>query len=447
MKRKSWIILFLVAALVLLLVLGWLAFSRGSQGLFHPAPTPTAIPTGTLVPNRNPSTGGEFVVAEDAKFLLAGQPYYFVGTNFWQGMNLAVDGPEGNRALLVKELDRLKKLGITNLRVMASSEGPNTEPYRMTPALMTSPGVYDESVLDGLDYLLAQMGRRGLKAVMVLNNYWYWSGGMPQYVSWRDKTKIPSTSDWNNYNTYTARFYYCQECQSWYRDHIRMLIERVNPYTGKAYRDDPAVFSWELGNEPRNYPLDWVYDTAAYIKSLDSNHMVTTGSEGALPDGTQNFLSTHSSPDIDYATIHIWPQNWGWYDPVNPSSFTSALARAHLYFSNAERDAATMQKPFVLEEFGLARDYEPLKNIFEPGSPTTYRDRFYKAMFDQVYASMTAGGPAAGDNFWAWAGQSRPGYAWVGDPPHETPGWYSVYDIDQSTIAVISAHAAQVGEL
>jgi mannan endo-1,4-beta-mannosidase len=220
-----------------------------------------------------------------------------------------------------------------------------------------------------------------------------------------------------------------------------------NPYTGKTYRDDPTIFSWELGNEPRSYTLDWIYDTAAFIKSLDANHMVTTGSEGALPDGSQNFTSAHSSPDIDYATIHIWPQNWGWYTPADPGSFTAALARAHLYFANAERDCAAMSKPLVLEEFGLARDYEPLMNIYEVGSPTTLRDAFYQALYDQVFASMAAGGPAGGDNFWAWAGESRPGSDWVGDPPHETPGWYSVYDIDGSTLAVIAAHAAEVNGL
>lgn len=43
--------------------------------------------------------------------------------------------------------------------------------------------------------------------------------------------------------------------------------------------------------------------------------------------------------------------------------------------------------------------------------------------------------------FWAWGGASRPGDDWLGDPPHETPGWYSVYDIDESTIAIIASHA------
>ncbi len=412
-----------------------------------PAVSPTATQTAASPTPGGPIPVSEFVSVYGGKFVLEGRPYYFVGANFWQGMNLGVDGPSGNRAQLVRELDRLKALGVTNLRVMASSEGPNTEPYRMVPALMISPGVYDEDVLDGLDFLLAEMGKRGMRAVMVLNNFWQWSGGMAQYVSWQDGSAIPYPGDYGLFMNYSSKFYYCEECQKWYRNHIAMLAGRKNPYTGLLYRDDPAIFSWELANEPRRYPANWISETAAYIKSVDPNHMVTTGSEGSPPGEVMDFLATHSSPDIDYTTIHIWPQNWGWYNPETPSTYEYAEGSAHLYFANRERDAAALGKPMVLEEFGLARDWEPVENIYNPSSPVKYRDRFYRAMYDQVYASMTSGGSAGGDNFWAWSGESRPGDSWVGDPPHETPGWYSVYDSDTSTQAIISIHAAQIAQI
>jgi mannan endo-1,4-beta-mannosidase len=386
----------------------------------------------------------EFVTVSGGKFMLAGQPYYFVGANFWQGMNLGVDAPGGDRTRLLLELDRLQQLGVTNLRVMAASEGPDTELQRMVPALMTSPGVYNQSVFDGLDYLLAQMGKRGMRAVMVLNNYWFWSGGMAQYVAWHESSPIPYPGDWGAFMDYSARFYACQECQTWYRNHIATLIQRTNHYTGLTYRDDPAVFAWELANEPRRYPQEWIDATAAYIKSLDPHHLVTTGSEGTPPGEKQDFRQTHAGPAIDYATVHIWPQNWGWYDPHKPASYDGAELSARSYFRSRASDAAALGKPLVLEEFGLARDWEPLHNIYDVNAPTTYRDRFYTTMFQEVDASRSNGGPAAGDNFWAWAGLTRPGYSWVGDPPHETPGWYSVYDIDKSTLAVIAAHAKQM---
>jgi mannan endo-1,4-beta-mannosidase len=379
--------------------------------------------------------------------MLAGQPYYFIGANFWQGMNLGVDGPSGNRSLLTRELDNLQKLGVTNLRIMASSEGPNTEPYRMVPALMDEPGVYDQSVLDGLDYLIAQMGQRGMKAVMVLNNYWQWSGGMGQYVSWHEKTPIPYPGNYGTFMAYVTKFYACVECQTWYQDHIKAMVDHTNTYTGLKYRDDPAIFSWELANEPRRYPIDWINTTAAYIKSLDPNHMVTTGSEGTPPGENQNFILTHQGANIDYATLHIWPGNWGWYDPTHPNTYANAEKRSIQYFQKHAVEAVSLGKPLVLEEFGLARDWEPLHDIYNPNSPTINRDKFYTAMFQQVASAIALGEPLAGANFWAWAGTARPGYAWIGDPPHETPGWYSVYNSDSTTQAIIAEFAQKMAQL
>ena len=401
----------------------------------------------TIASTSNSSPSSQFVTVANSKFMLNGQPYYFVGANFWQGMNLGVEGANGDRDQLTAELDRLGQIGVTNLRVMASSEGPNTEPYRMVPALMVSPGVYDEAVLDGLDFFMAEVGKRNMKAVMVLNNYWQWSGGMAQYVSWHETTPIPYPGDWNTFMDYSAKFYECAECQTWYRDHIKMILNHVNPYTGLMYRNDPAIFAWELANEPRQYPYSWVDETAAYIKSLDSNHMVTTGSEGTPPGETQDFQRTHDGAHIDYATIHIWPQNWGWYDPQNATTYEQAEQNALEYLRRHVYDMAVLNKPLVLEEFGLARDWEPVQNIFNPESSTRYRDRFYKTMFDEVFNLIQKGGPLAGDNFWAWGGASRPGDNWLGDPPHETPGWYSVYNTDESTIAIISAHASELIKL
>ncbi|MGB8981431.1 MAG: hypothetical protein WCC12_06120 [Anaerolineales bacterium] len=172
--------------------------------------------------------------------------------------------------------------------------------------------------------------------------------------------------------------------------------------------------------------------------------MVTTGSEGTPPGESQDFQRTHDGPNIDYATIHIWPQNWGWYDPANPATYDRAEQNALEYLRRHVFEMAVLQKPLVLEEFGLARDWEPGQDIYDPQSSTMYRDRFYKAMFSEVHDLSLKGGPVAGDNFWAWGGTSRPGDDWLGDPPHETPGWYSVYDIDASTIAIISAHASEM---
>jgi mannan endo-1,4-beta-mannosidase len=51
---------------------------------------------------------------------------------------------------------------------------------------------------------------------------------------------------------------------------------------------------------------------------------------------------------------------------------------------------------------------------------------------------FTNGGAYVGTSPWAYGGTYRPetqhvnefGMVWAGDPPHESPGWYDLYDTD-----------------
>jgi len=413
------------------------AAPRDSVG---PTASPEQVPSIGAERGAAQRTSGDFVAVQGQQFVIDGRPHVFTGVNLWSAMNLAVDGPGGDRGRLAAELDTLQRLGVTHLRVMAGSEGPDTEPYRIVPVLLKEPGVYDATLLDGLDHLLAECGKRGLRLVMVLTNFWEWSGGMAQYVAWQEATSIPYPADtvWTDFTSYASRFYGCAQCQQWYRDHIRSIVLRTNPYTGLAYRDDPTIFAWELANEPRLYPDQWVDNTATFIKSLDTNHLVTTGSEGEVGGP---FLATHDGESIDYATLHIWPQNWGWFDPEEPSTFQRAQDEALTYLRDHVTMARELGKPLVLEEFGLARDWHASHQGFDPLGPTSLRDLFFAALFRQVEVSAEGGGPLAGDSLWAWSGRARPGDPWVGDPPHERPGWYSVYDGDTSTLEIMTAHA------
>lgn len=69
---------------------------------------------------------------------LAGEPYYFIGANYWYGAILGTEGQYGDRGRLLRELDHMKSIGITNLRVMVGPEGPDNEPFRVTPALQVA---------------------------------------------------------------------------------------------------------------------------------------------------------------------------------------------------------------------------------------------------------------------------------------------------------------------
>ncbi|HYO97161.1 MAG TPA: cellulase family glycosylhydrolase, partial [Polyangiaceae bacterium] len=351
-------------------------------------------------------------------------------------------------ARLRRELDRLQTLGVTNVRVIAASEGPDTEPYRTIPSLMPAPGVYNQDVFKGLDRLLDELSKRGIRAVMVLNNYWEWTGGMAQYVSWGEGSKIPYRLDpggvYNTYIQYVNRFYACTSCQTAFRAHIQTVVSRVNSINGRKYNEDPTIFSWQLANEPREYPANWINDTARYIKSLDANHMVSVGSEGTWGG---DFTATHNSQYIDYTTAHIWVEPWGMYDPADSSAaeIDAAVAFATDYLRDHDTAAKQLGKPLVLEEFGLARDGWTAGGKYDPAATVTNRNKYYQALYGVIEASLaTSGNALAGHNFWAWGGEARPPSKWGGDPPHEPPGWFSVYDADTSTTAIIARHGMTI---
>ncbi|KAA3634435.1 MAG: mannanase, partial [Bacteroidetes bacterium] len=377
--------------------------------------------------------------------------------NFWYGMNLGMSGREDLRERLIYELDKLNELGVNNLRIMAASEGPDSAPWRMTPALQPSQGRYNDSLLIGLDFLLSEMKKRDMVAVLCLNNYWPWSGGFAQYVNWDTGEPIPypppaENGRWLKFMQYSARFYKNENAQKAFRNHIRLIINRTNSITGIPYKDDPTILSWQLANEPRalpSYPayLRWVKETAAFIKSLDTNHLVSVGSDGnVVVPFSKKFEKEHRIENVDYATFHLWIQNWGWYNPKKPETYKKALKKAKKYIRKHNRIAKRLNMPVVLEEFGIARDME----LHEPGTATTLRDEFYSEIFDLIHRLATREQPVAGSNFWAWAGAGRPsgkkalwksGDDFTGDPPFEYQGWYSVFDSDESTLEIIRKYA------
>ena len=132
-----------------------------------------------------------FVKVNGKHFEIDGKAYYFLGTNLWYGANLGAENTYGDRERLIKELDFLKSVGINNLRVLGASEG-KTQTNTVNPPIQPEPGKYDEQVLQGLDFLLTEMHKRQMYAVIYLNNFWVWSGGMSQYVSWLEKTPLPN---------------------------------------------------------------------------------------------------------------------------------------------------------------------------------------------------------------------------------------------------------------
>ena len=107
-----------------------------------------------------------FVTVKDGHFVRDGKPYTYIGTNFWYGPILASDGRGGDIQRLRWELDALKELGIDNLRVLVGGDGADGVFSRIEPTLQTAPGVYNDTLLVGLDRFLVELGKRDMQAVL-----------------------------------------------------------------------------------------------------------------------------------------------------------------------------------------------------------------------------------------------------------------------------------------
>jgi mannan endo-1,4-beta-mannosidase len=409
-----------------------------------------------------------FVTVKGRQFQLDGKPYYFAGANLWYGMYLGSPGTTGDRARLVRELDDLAARGVTNLRVLAISES-STLKRAVTPAVLQKPQVVDETLWKGLDFLLAEMARRDMKAVLYLNNFWQWSGGMSQYVAWFNGRPVvdPDVSgDWNAFMDNSAAFYREPRAQEAFRAAIKLLIDRRNSVSGVVYRDDPTIMSWQLANEPRpgsdanakphfDVFVKWTDETAAFIRQLAPKQLVSTGNEGWMGTAGSKalFVKSHQTKNVDYLTFHMWAPNWSWFNPKKAAeTYEDAWKKMQEYLDWHIDTANKMGKPIVLEEFGINRD----DGSFSPSAATVYRDRYYARIFDLLARRASAGDAIAGSNFWAWGGEGRTrnadfmwkaGDGFVGDPPQEPQGLYCVFDSDATTIAIIQGHARKMSGL
>lgn len=409
-----------------------------------------------------------FIRARGTGFVSGKDPFRVTGTNMWYAAYLGADAPIGDRDRLKRELDRLAGLGINNVRILGSSElSPLKNSVR--PTFRNQTRHFNEALLGGLDHALAEIGRRGLNAVIYLTNFWEWSGGMMTYLYWTNGGRYINMNDpthpWPEFPDMSSEFYGHAAAVRMFDDYVRAVVRRRNTVTGRLYRDDPAILSWQLANEPRpggsdeagrrhmKAYLTWIDGTARLIKSLDPNHMVATGSEGTMGciNDVQCVIEAHRSPAIDYVNAHVWPQNWSWADPNNlAGTWPTVEHNTHEYIGQQIGIARQLNKPLVIEEFGFPRD----GGSFEPGTPTSFKDRFYQLIFSAVLESVRSGALLQGCNFWGWGGEGRAQHpdhhfvrgdtSYVGDPPHEPQGWYSVFDVDRSTQAVIRDFAAAV---
>lgn len=202
-----------------------------------------------------------------------------------------------------------------------------------------------------VDFLIAEAGKRHLRLIVAVLDFWAFTGGAQQMRAWygsRDESTF---------------FFTDPRTKRDYRTWVRHVVERVNPLTGLAYRDDPTIMAWELMNEgnakPEALRLAWTAEMSAYVKSLDSNHLVSSGHANVSEK-----LSDLTIPTLDFGTWHGYPL----YDKLTVQQFNDLIPE---FCQLALRDG----KPVLLEEFGYARSNQRSVEAYSTWLDTLTRDR------------------------------------------------------------------------
>lgn len=382
---------------------------------------------------------GDFVKVENGRFVRNGKPYYYIGANYWSGPLLASTASCGDRERLCHDLDVLQAAGVNNLRVLAGSDENSKLNRSIIPYLQSEPGVLNPDLLTGLDWFMAELGRRNMTAVLYFNNHCPWSGGYTYYIKKATGIEPPAYGT-PEYGEYAGLFVKLREPQELFLDYVKKMVSRTNSITGIPYKDDPALFAWQISNEPRAFAdslhprfVALMHEAAQIIHDIDPNHMISTGMEGrqGCENEPEEYEQVHAHPLISYLTYHIWPDNWGFKDLYGDSE---KEIREHIDV------ARKLGKPLVIEEFGLVRD----DKSYDCNASTSHRDAYYKWLFGIVEESAKEQDVIAGANFWAFAGAGRQravlweeGDDFIGDPPFEPQGLFSVYDCDTTTLHII----------
>ncbi|XP_045797048.1 mannan endo-1,4-beta-mannosidase 4-like [Trifolium pratense] len=378
------------------------------------------------------NVGTDFVQRNGTHFILNGKPHYVNGFNSYWLMIFASD--PSTRFKVTSTFQQASQHGLNLGRTWAYNDGD----YK---ALQISPGFYDENVFRALDFVISEARKYGVQLILGLVNNWADLGGKQKYVEWARERGQTVKSEYD--------FFTHPVIKQYYKNHVKVVLTRKNTINGMLYKDDPTIFAWELINEP-HYENDtsgksiqnWVSEMAAYVKSIDKNHLLEIGLEGYygetmpqkkqfnpnpnyIPSGT-DFISNNQIPQIDFATIHLYPDEW-----LPNSNKTVINAFVDKWIESHIEDSNTiLGKPIIIAEFG--------KSSNSSRHSIAKRNSYFRKIYKAISTSAFSGGSCAGGIFWQLLSQGMDNY---GD------GFQVIFENHPSTAKVIKHQSKKMSKI
>lgn len=329
-----------------------------------------------------PAPPAGFVAVNGSQFALDGKPWVYAGSNnYYIPYSSQYMADEVFERAVAQNFTALRTWPFGTGRVCGDPADAGTLLFQCWDNATQSVRINTTAFDVQLDYMVAKARESGVRLVMTLTNNWKDFGGLEMYVYWR---QLHAAHIGEPFTPYHDSFYTDPVIRGWYQDYVEAMIGHVNTLTGVAYRDEPAILAWQLGNELRcvgssggyntsagcivngSSPLmlAWVDEMSRFIHSLDPNHLVSVGDEGFYCNGGRfpvdcppnqwwcncatgdDTLGFAALPGIDYATFHMYPLAWG-------EGGMGALFAPELMANHSFEARTYLRKPVVMEEFGL----------------------------------------------------------------------------------------------
>lgn len=300
-----------------------------------------------------------FIKITDDKFFLNNDEFRFFGFNAYYLQSES--GDTARRYIVNDVLQSAKNIGVNLIRTWAFYESSS---FSNPSVIRKSPYEIQESGLIALDYVLQKARESRIYLILTLSNNYSAFGGIPQYILWANQIMLNGSGN-HTHND----FFVNDSLKRWFKYYVELLLNRTNTFNGIKYKDDTTIFSWEMMNEAENpgnnfnIIKSWYKDISSFIKSIDINHLITTGENGYdvypnlysdvdLMYNSSNFLvngykgtsyyENSQLEDIDYVSFHSYPNGWG----------LSAKA-GKTWIKDHYKIAKVFNKPALLGEFGI----------------------------------------------------------------------------------------------
>ncbi|KAG8982292.1 hypothetical protein FRB90_006892 [Tulasnella sp. 427] len=307
--------------------------------------TTTKTTTTTASSTTYPAVTG-YVKTSGQKFTANGSTYFLVGENAWWMFTLA------STADMDKAFADIAATGATTVRTWGFNDVVGSCPSGNTVCFQTWSGstpTIQTAALTKFDQIVASAKSHGLRLIVPLTNNWSDYGGMDVYVK-----QITGTTNHDYFYTNSAVI-------TAYKNYVNTFVTR--------YKNEPGILAWELANEPRctgsggtstgtctkSTITSWITTMSAYIKSIDTNHLISIGDEGfGLSGGDSNaaygytsgldFAANLAISTVDFGTLHLYPVPWGASD---------STTWGNTWITNHANVQKSVGKPVILEEYGV----------------------------------------------------------------------------------------------